>query len=78
MIDLEIRDEDPGSKDDKIGTYVTVSWTYLVLFPSNYYTDHEHFALIFLLLKGLLFYRAAIDISSSASNGTLDTVRNIS
>eukprot|EP00105_Crassostrea_gigas_P027085 XP_011448299.1 PREDICTED: extended synaptotagmin-2 isoform X2 [Crassostrea gigas] len=36
VIDLEIRDEDPGSKDDKIGT-------------------------------------AAIDISSSASNGTLDT-----
>nr|XP_022326115.1 extended synaptotagmin-2-like isoform X6 [Crassostrea virginica] len=36
VIDLEIRDEDPGSKDDKIGT-------------------------------------AAIDISSSASQGTLDT-----
>lgn len=36
VIDLEIRDEDPGSKDDKIGT-------------------------------------AAIDISSSASKGTLDT-----
>lgn len=29
------------------------------------------------MLKAVLFYRAAIDISSSASKGTLDTVRNI-